>query len=546
MKDVQVLFLATCESTKLQPIADFVPIPLLPIINRPLMLYPLELLARQNYKQFYVALYNNAGHIESYFGTGERWGVHLHYLLQRKALGNGAAVRQAAAFAPEDPFLVVPSDAIIDFDVSQLVAFHQERSALVTVLVHPKGSVNDCMVIVNEEGRVSGISNGQKTDRMRFDTGLYLISPRAINLIPKRNYCDIHSHLLPLLLAEKLPIHAYESDSYWNSFSSFAAYEHAQTMLLEENSANGPQPELKSYWRQGQEMMNGMWIGRNNVIHPSVRLRSPVIIGNNCYIGQGVQLGPDTVVGDNVIIDEDATLSHTTILDETYIGRLVKLENRLVNKNQVIDLTSGEAVQITDQFLVGRTFQSVSDTGFFLFLERGIALLLLLLWSWLIGLIALLSWSTTRRVMTKEPYYHGDIESLSQSKAFTVKRLPLWQFVTEDHEGHLTSLGHWLQQWDLYRLPHLWHVVCGDLALVGVKPLTKEETASIQDEWQQKRFEQLAGFTGLWYLQPHPLDDIDSTLVADTYYAVTKSWRLDVKILWQTLPAWWRKGRQKK
>ena len=544
---IQVLFLATAESTKLQPIANTVPIPLLPIANRPVMLYPLELLARQNCKRFFVALYNHAGHIESYFGTGERWGVNLHYLLQRKTLGSGGSVKQAAAFAPDDLILVVPGDMIIDFDVSDLAAFHQERRALVTVLVHAEGPDNGCMVLVDEEGRVRKTGNGRTTARAAYDTGLYLIDPQAIDLIPAQKYCSIHSHLLPLLLAKELPVYAYESDLYWNSLSSFAAYDEAQAMLLRnEEPANDSLPILGPHWRKGHEVASRIWIGRNNVIHPAARLQPPVMIGNNCYIGQGVQLGPGAIVGDNVIIDEDATLSGTTVLNETYVGQLVKLENRLVNKEQVIDLISGEAVQITDQFLLGRTYQSVSDAGFFRFLDRFIALSLLLSLSWLMVLITILLWLTMRRVFTRETYIQGDIEAQKQSNTFATKHLSLWQFITNDRKGRQTALGHWLKQWDLYRLPHLWHVVAGDIALVGVKPLTEEETTFVQEEWQQKRFEHMMGFTGLWYVQPHQLDSdgIDNILVADTYYTVTQTWQLDFKIIWQTLPAWWRRSRQ--
>jgi NDP-sugar pyrophosphorylase family protein len=99
----------------LQPVTNMVPTPLLPVANRPLLLYPLELLARQNQKHILVALYNEAGHIESYLGKGERWGVKLDYLLQRKPLGNGGAVRQAASVVGNDLLLVVPGDTVIDF-----------------------------------------------------------------------------------------------------------------------------------------------------------------------------------------------------------------------------------------------------------------------------------------------------------------------------------------------------------------------------------------------------------------------------------------------
>jgi mannose-1-phosphate guanylyltransferase/phosphomannomutase len=242
---VQVLLLATGESTKLQPITNTVPMPLLPIANRPLLLYPLELLARQNQKQFFVALYEQAGHIESYFGSGERWGVQLHYLLQRNLLGNGGAVKQATAVLTDDLLLVVPGDAIIDFDLSELTAFHQERGAMATVLVHPQGHSDDCKVAVDQIGRVS-INRGRQTEgQTMYDTGLYLLSPQVFSFIPARKHCDIHNHLLPLLLTQALPVFAYEISGYWNTLSAFTAYKAVQSSLLEIEDDNHRQPLLK-------------------------------------------------------------------------------------------------------------------------------------------------------------------------------------------------------------------------------------------------------------------------------------------------------------
>lgn len=544
---MQVLLLATGESAKLQPITEMMPISLLPIANRPLMLYPIELLARQGQKQLFVALYEQAGHIESYFGNGERWGVKLHYLLQRGASGNGGAVKQAAAIWQDEPLLVVPGDVIIDYDVSEVMAFHQERQALVTMVVHAENCSNGHKIKVDGEGRVQMMGEQENDSHTQYSTGLYLLSPQVLRMIPAGKHCDIYEHLLPQLLAEKSPVYAYQSNGYWNSLSSFAAYYETQASLLSgDNHQNHPEPSLKPHWIQSRMVANGVWIGRNNIIHPTARLQPPVMIGDNCYIGQEAQLGPNMIVGNNVIIDEEATVTDSTILDGTYVGQLVKLEKRLVNKGLVVDFSSGEAVQITDAFLVGRAFQTVSESGLFQFVGKAAALLMLLLSSWLMALIGLLLWLTGGRVFTKEAYYHGDVRGVPAGGTFNMSPLPLWQFVTTDRKGRVTIWGRWLRRWDLYRLPHLWHVVSGDLALVGVKPLTEGEAASITEEWQQKRFEQMPGFTGLWYVQPQQVGGIDGILVADTYYAVTQSWQLDVKTFGQTFLAWWRRGRQEK
>ncbi|MBK8904184.1 MAG: sugar transferase [Anaerolineaceae bacterium] len=548
---MQILLLATGESDKLQPVTNMVPAPLLPVANRPLLLYPLELLARQNQKHIWVALHNQAGHIESYLGKGERWGVKLDYLLQRKALGNGGAVRQAASVLGNDLLLVVPGDTVIDFDVEKLVAFHRAHGACLTVLVSSEGSAESGQLMVDPAGRVcpGGMAGG--SGRSYYDTGLYLLSPECIQHILAGKHIDIHSQLIPLLLDKGLAVCACESHDYWNALGSFSAYQDFQKLLLTNGNSNGTQqavpdgqPALQPYWQRSRRVAEGIWIGRNTVIHPNVRLQPPVVVGDNCYVGAGVQLGPTAVIGNNVIIDEEATILNTAVFNGTYVGQLVNLENRLVNKGQVVDIATGQAVQITDQFLVGRAFQTVSDTGLFQLLEKFTALILLLSVSWLMVLIGLLSLITQRKVLSRTTYYHSDIQSSWRNSSFTPRPLLLWEFVTRNKQGALTGYGRWLERWNFHRLPQLWNVVSGELALVGVKPLTEAEISFIQEEWHQKRFERKAGVTGLWFVQTQALGGIEGILVADTYYIATHTWRVDLRILKQTVPAWWRMGRQ--
>jgi lipopolysaccharide/colanic/teichoic acid biosynthesis glycosyltransferase len=91
-------------------------------------------------------------------------------------------------------------------------------------------------------------------------------------------------------------------------------------------------------------------------------------------------------------------------------------------------------------------------------------------------------------------------------------------------------------------LGELWHVLKGDLGLVGVKPLSPAEAEDVTELWQQKRYDYHAGFTGLWYIQTGAQGD--EVLVADAYYAATRNWREDLRLLGQTPLAWLRRAIQ--
>jgi lipopolysaccharide/colanic/teichoic acid biosynthesis glycosyltransferase len=105
-----------------------------------------------------------------------------------------------------------------------------------------------------------------------------------------------------------------------------------------------------------------------------------------------------------------------------------------------------------------------------------------------------------------------------------------------------------MQRWELERLPELWNVITGDLALVGVRPMSPVEVASLQEAWEQKRNEYPAGFTGLWYVHgthSHGLEAslLEASLIDDAYYTATRSWQGDLVLICRTPQAWWRRRR---
>jgi lipopolysaccharide/colanic/teichoic acid biosynthesis glycosyltransferase len=125
-----------------------------------------------------------------------------------------------------------------------------------------------------------------------------------------------------------------------------------------------------------------------------------------------------------------------------------------------------------------------------------------------------------------------------------VETVYLPNFATR-RQGRLTALGRWLERWELCRLPELWSVLKGELALVGVKPLSAEEASGLTENWQQTRQGYREGFTGLWYVQTGRGDELDDVLIADAYYAATRNWQQDMTLLLRTPVAWWQRTRVK-
>ncbi len=121
---MKTLLYATGETQKLLPLTEQIVSPMLPILNRPVMDYSIEVLARQRIKQIDISLFNKPGEIEAYFGDGKYRGLKLTYHLQREALGDAGSIRRAFP-ALDEPVLLMPADILIDLDLEGFLSCHE-------------------------------------------------------------------------------------------------------------------------------------------------------------------------------------------------------------------------------------------------------------------------------------------------------------------------------------------------------------------------------------------------------------------------------------
>lgn len=534
---MQVLLLATDEQKRLAPLSDTVAAPMIPVVNRPVMAIALEVLARAGYKQLLVSLHQRGGSIAAYFGAGRRWGTQIDYVMQREAWGDAGALRWAAKLVRET-ILVLPADAVLDLDVDAALAAHQASGAQLTLVTarDPERAAGR-PVATGADGRVvaAGASVGAFT-------GAFLCEPALLQQIPARTHYDVFRDLLPALLAAGSAVHTHETTGYWNPLDTFPAYHEAQRVFL--YSAYQPAdrapalPKVRYPSIEGQQIAPGIWVGQNHMIHPSARLAAPICIAEGCRVGYGVDLGPEVVIGAGVIVDDEATVQSSTILPRTYIGNLVNVQNRLVRHTTMVDLTTSEHTTVVDKFLLADISPSIVPRRRLAraadLLVSGTLLIVLLPLLLLLGLLALLA---SGRLLSRS-------ERVGRRRVRGPGRRPgpesfdLITFRTERADGTLTAVGRWLRGSELDQLPQLWNVLKGDLALVGVKPLSPDEAAYLQEAWHQKRNEHAAGLTGLWYVQVPADADLDAVLIADAYYTATYTARGNLVILGRTPIVW--------
>lgn len=519
--------LSLLDPSGVSPLSGHLPAPLVPLLDRPVLVWIVEMLARQGVNRVLVAVNEAAGRVEQTLGDGKRWGITIDYVLQRAQYGNAGAAKWAQRLLP-DPFLLLPGDAYVDVDVAALVNAHRRHGALLTALAHAGGA----MLRVNGGGRI------QSRQADLLPAGIYVLEPDALQHVPSRALFDVYADLRPALHDAGEEVAAHPHEGYWNPLCTAEQVHQAQLDLLRSAGLEPAQRLTEGLPRHvrllGTQMAPGIWVGKHIVIHPLAKMMPPIFVGDDCRIGPNVELGPETILSSGTIVDEGATIHHSTILPHTYIGRLVDVGQRLVQQQLVTDLKSGQMLEVVDEFLLAPAHPStVSRSARQL---RDSVLAALFLWLLLPVLIppALAAMITNGKMLRRVERRAGPTQPVRA----------LWRLNTRRANGRPLPLGRFVERWGLQRLPALWNVIRGEIGLVGLMPLERKTAEALDGTWLETRWDEPAGFTGAWFVQTMPDSSLDEALAADALYAATRSWQDDMRLLWRTPGAWWRRARQ--
>lgn len=546
---MKTLLLATSEQRPLGQFDSNLPSPMVPLLNRPLMRHMVELLHNHGVRDIHVSLYEFGETIEEYFGHGQKWGVDFTYLLQHEPLGSAGAIRRAK-YHIDETFVILPADIYIDFDVQTALNFHRKQDGIATAILQaqPDFSINQIeKVSLDEDGYVIATdADISESERTYLSTGVYFFEPEVLAYIPKDTKYDTFDELLPTLLQADKRVAAYVNNGYWNPCDSFPAYQHAQQTLLTDLMADdnmiGSDRGMRSVTSEG--LSEGVWLGRDIALHPEARIHPPVYIGTGSQLLPQAEIGPNVVIGSHVVVGRGTSIKESTVLDNTFIGELLDVEHKVINRRAIIDMKRDEVVNVDEPYLLADISPTFYSNYIQTLLEKLIGgLIFFVLSPVMLLIILLLLWTSRESVFDLVERIVARSEGLADSSQRGPHSIFVTHFRTRDAAKQYTKVGRWLERWELYRLPALWNVLTGELSLVGVQPLSADEALLIQDEWQTIRFSSKAGFTGFWYTQAAADADFLERSTVDAYYTATRSLAVDLFQVAAT-PLAWLKRRQ--
>ncbi len=158
------MILAAGFGTRLRPLTNVMPKPLLPVGGTPLIVWNLLLLKRHGIHEAVINLHHLGPMIQQALGDGERFGMRLIYSHEPVILGTGGGIKQAEGHFNGEPFLVLNGDTLFELDLGAVIAGHRERQAAATlVLREDPEAVKWGLIEVDGQGEVVRITGRGKT-----------------------------------------------------------------------------------------------------------------------------------------------------------------------------------------------------------------------------------------------------------------------------------------------------------------------------------------------------------------------------------------------
>ena len=207
------------EGKRLKAVTGSLPKPMVPLLGRPLMARCVELLRDNGFTELAATLRYNPGPIMDYFGDGERFGVSIAWRVETQPLGTAGGVKACMDLLGGGDFLVVSGDAAFDYDLRRLMREHLESGAAATVALAERSEpLRYGVAVPDASGDIRCFIEKPGWGRVVSDlvsTGIYALSPRAMDYVPDGEPFDFAAGLFPALLEHGERIHGALLPGYW-------------------------------------------------------------------------------------------------------------------------------------------------------------------------------------------------------------------------------------------------------------------------------------------------------------------------------------------
>jgi len=309
--------------TRLRPLTNNIPKPMVPVVNKPMLEHLITLLKLHNINDFVVLLFYQPDIIRNYFKDGSEFGVKITYVEPKEDYGTAGAVKLSEKYI-KDNFLVISGDVLTNFNLTDFYNFHKDKDSTATIsLYSSENPLQYGIVLTNNEHKIVRFLEKPSSSEVFSDTintGIYYFKKDVFQYIPEGESFDFSKDLFPLLLEKGVPLYGYKSEGYWRDVGNLEEYLYANLDALKGDL--GYINERDYY---------------GNCVSPSARIDGRNTTIENC------------IIGDKVVIEKDVVLKNSIIWDNVVLGERSNVLFDVIGKNTTI----GANTRVNDFVFIG-------------------------------------------------------------------------------------------------------------------------------------------------------------------------------------------------
>lgn len=319
---MQALILAGGKGTRLRPLTVYTPKPIVPFLNRPFLLYQIELLERAGIENITLSLSYQPDKIEHILGDGSDYGVNLRFITEPSPMGTGGAYKFAARDIRETT-VVFNGDILTDLDIARVIEFHRAKQAAATIVLAPVEDPSAYgLVEIEPDGKVSRFREKPTPEELAelttntINAGIYILEPEVLDLIPEGENHSFEYNVFPALLERNKPFYAYVlNENYWRDIGNPA-----------------------SYLQGHHDFLSGKIKGFRVEKSAKAEISHTAVVDKNSFVEEDCIIKPNarifnSVIGKGVLVEEKAIIENSVVWAHTRVSSGAEIHNAVIGRS---------------------------------------------------------------------------------------------------------------------------------------------------------------------------------------------------------------------
>jgi len=238
---VKAMVLAAGQGTRLRPLTDSIPKALVPVAGRPMIEYALLLLRHYGIREIIINLHHFGEQVEKHLGDGKKLGLEISYSEEPELLDTGGGLLKARPFLQREPFIVINTDALIDLNLADLIAFHRKMNSVATLVLRPDALADQYgSMDIDASGRIcrfleskAPIPPSGSTRKLMF-TGVQILQPKVFDYLDEDKQLQKFGttrQTYPRMLRAGAALYGFCFDGFWQDLGTPERIQQAERSL---------------------------------------------------------------------------------------------------------------------------------------------------------------------------------------------------------------------------------------------------------------------------------------------------------------------------